>query len=412
MYTKKEFAERVEYSYEKFGWTEEQQIVFNRFLRERYANYKNPINTLRSYLDTLNRLVEEIKKPFSEITYDDLIPVLERWQNEFSSATIHGRKAKLKAFLRWESGNKRDPRVEKIRSGSYVSPITLHDLLTEEEMQILREEAKKDLRNLAMVDFHLLWGPRPSESASLKIGDVKVSDTYIVINIPETKTTFRPVPIPLASVSTIKDPDFLDSALNAYSSLMKFLDIHPGFPHHPDWPLWYDENNGVRKFLEPETLSHIFRKIGRNAGLEKTVSTYMLRRTAFNRFRGVDRERLCVGFGWKPGSRMPTRVYNKLRPQEYLETLIEEEPRERDIIICPNCQKENPGDKVFCVFCSHKLTELPAAVTLEQFHVDQKAQKELDGLKEKMEKMDKILSALEKIPGFYQMLEESAKIGE
>ena len=59
-----------------------------------------------------------------------------------------------------------------------------------------------------MVDFHLLWGPRPSESVKLRIGDVEVTRKYIVINIPQTKTIFRPVPIPLADVSTIKDPDF------------------------------------------------------------------------------------------------------------------------------------------------------------------------------------------------------------
>ena len=147
---------RVNFSYNEYEWTEEQQKVFNKFISERYANYKNPENTLRSYLDLLNQLVLKIKKPFSEITYDDLIPVLAEWQKSYSKATIHGRKCKLKAFFRWESGDKNDPRVEKVRSGGYVSPVTIHDLLTDEEITELRKAAKADPRDLAMIDFHLL----------------------------------------------------------------------------------------------------------------------------------------------------------------------------------------------------------------------------------------------------------------
>lgn len=154
-----ELRNRVEKSYKKYGWTKEQRAVFDTFMKERYANYKKPENTLRSYLDLLNQLVLKIKKPFSEMMYEDLVPLLEEWQRMYGESTLHGRKCKLKAFFRWESGNKHDPRVEKIRSGGYVSPVTIHDLLTDEEIMKLRKAAKDDLRDLAMVDFHLLWGP-------------------------------------------------------------------------------------------------------------------------------------------------------------------------------------------------------------------------------------------------------------
>ncbi|MBU7011777.1 MAG: hypothetical protein HXS46_13900, partial [Theionarchaea archaeon] len=75
-----ELRRRVDNSYDRYGWTEEQKKMFERFIRERYANYKNPENTLRSYLDLLNQVVFKIKKPFSEITYDDLVPLLAEWQ--------------------------------------------------------------------------------------------------------------------------------------------------------------------------------------------------------------------------------------------------------------------------------------------------------------------------------------------
>jgi hypothetical protein len=93
---------RVEKSYGKYGWTKEQR-EFDKFLKERYANYRNPENTLRSYLDLLNQVVLKLKKSFSEITYDDLVPLLKEWQEMYGESTLHGRRCKLKAFLRWDS---------------------------------------------------------------------------------------------------------------------------------------------------------------------------------------------------------------------------------------------------------------------------------------------------------------------
>jgi hypothetical protein len=99
--------------------------------------------------------LKHIKRPFSEMTMDDLLPVLQRWQQN-SPATVHGWRAKLRAFLRWESGNKHDPRAEKIRAGTYISPVTLDDLLTDDEIVQLRQVSKDNPRDLAMLDFHLL----------------------------------------------------------------------------------------------------------------------------------------------------------------------------------------------------------------------------------------------------------------
>ncbi|MBU7046338.1 MAG: hypothetical protein HXS54_07845 [Theionarchaea archaeon] len=62
-----ELLRRVGNSYEKYGWTEEQRKVFDRFIDERYANYKKPENTLRSYLDLLNQIVLKIRNPLQTL---------------------------------------------------------------------------------------------------------------------------------------------------------------------------------------------------------------------------------------------------------------------------------------------------------------------------------------------------------
>jgi hypothetical protein len=252
------------------------------------------------------------------------------------------------------------------------------------------------------------------------MGDVKVTDRYIVVNIPQTKTIFRPVPIPLARASVIKDPVFLDSALIAYTSLMHYLNVHPGYPDHPEYPLWYDTKNGYKKPLSKNGVTAVFRRLGKFAGLKKPVNTYVLRRTAFNRFKGADREKLNAGFGWMPGSRMPTRVYNKLRPQDVLETLIEEEDEQpRNIEVCPQCQKENPKDLTFCAWCGAPLAELPATATLEQFHADQKAQEELEGLRkeneqltERLDRIEEVLSAMRQMPGIERVIQRAVETSE
>lgn len=400
--------EKIQESYEKYGWTPEQREVFNGFVRERMANYKKPQKTIEIYLNMLNKIVVNIKKPFSEIEIEDLFPILESWK-EYSSATTHSWRAKLRAFLRWESGDKHDPRAEKIRTTAYVSPVTLDDLLTEEEIIKMREVCKDKPRNLAMLDFHLLWGPRPSESTKLRLKDVKITDRYIVVNIPQTKTISRPVPIPLVKASVIKNPQFLDAALNSYVSMIAWLNAHPGYPDHLDYPLW-PSNYDPKKALTIYSMRSVFQRMGLAAEVSKPVSTYTLRRTAFNRFRGVNREMLCAGFGWKPGSKMPTEIYNKLRPQDYLETLVTEGEQKKSFSnVCPECKQENPKDHTFCAWCGAPLIELPASATLKQFHADQRANEELTELREKMATIENILGKLLEVNGFDKLLEEAAK---
>jgi hypothetical protein len=109
------------------------------------------------------------------------------------------------------------------------------------------------------------------------------------------------------------------------------------------------------------------------------------------------------------GSKMPTQVYNKLRPQDYLETLINSKSKqERDIQICPQCGKENPKDKNFCVWCSHALKVSLMAETVKRFHADQDAQKELEELRGQMADVEKMLKVMVKIPGFDKLIEEAA----
>jgi hypothetical protein len=93
-----------------------------------------------------------------------------------------------------------------------------------------------------------------------------------------------------------------------------------------------------------------------------------------------------------------------------LETLINSKSKQnRDIQICPQCGKENHQDKDFCVWCSHVLKESLMADTVKRFHADQKAQKELEDLREKMAEMEKVMKVMLKMPGFDRLIEEVAE---
>jgi hypothetical protein len=89
--------------------------------------------------------------------------------------------------------------------------------------------------------------------------------------------------------------------------------------------------------------------------------------------------------------------------------LVEETPQKRNIVVCPQCGKENPSDKSFCVWCSATLKESLMADTMKQFHADQKAQKEFEEMREKLTEMEKMMKVMVNLPGFDKLVEEAAE---
>ncbi|MBU7017616.1 MAG: hypothetical protein HXS44_08905, partial [Theionarchaea archaeon] len=101
----------------------------------------------------------------------------------------------------------------------------------------------------------------------------------------------------------------------------------------------------------------------------------------------------------------------KLRPQDYLETLIKSKSdKGRDVLVCPQCGKENPKDKNFCVWCSVPLKDSLMTDTVKRFHADQEAQKEFEALKEKMVEMEKVMKVMVQLPGFKKLVEKAADL--
>lgn len=110
---RKRVHRKMQASFEKYDWTQKQQERFEVFVNERFANNPRPTNTLLTHLTFLNQVVERIKKPFLDMTPDDLLPIVQEWQKN-SQAMAYGWRCKLKEFLRWESGDKEDLRAERI----------------------------------------------------------------------------------------------------------------------------------------------------------------------------------------------------------------------------------------------------------------------------------------------------------
>jgi hypothetical protein len=52
-----------------------------------------------------------IKKPFSEVEYEDLILLLKEWTDKYGESTFHGRRCKLKAA----PGCKKETKEEVLR---------------------------------------------------------------------------------------------------------------------------------------------------------------------------------------------------------------------------------------------------------------------------------------------------------
>jgi hypothetical protein len=77
----KELHSRVNSNYDKYRQAEGQIKPFEPVIAGQHTHYKPSENTLRPYLDFLNQILSDIKKPFSKITCENVVLCLENKQN-------------------------------------------------------------------------------------------------------------------------------------------------------------------------------------------------------------------------------------------------------------------------------------------------------------------------------------------
>lgn len=130
--------------------------------------------TLKGYANELHCMCNFINKPIKEITTNDIRVYLAKTQMDrgVSNSYLDTKLRYMRSFfktMRIEGYITTDPteKIDKIKV-----PKVIREAFSEEELEILRKEASKDVRTLAIVEFLCSTGCRVSEASNANRTDI------------------------------------------------------------------------------------------------------------------------------------------------------------------------------------------------------------------------------------------------
>ncbi len=317
-------------------------------------------------------------RPFSEATREDLRELLRRIEEQpVSEATKMDDRTFVKKFFGWLRG--RDF-VRDIKVGRWSNRIIPEDVLDPVDVNTMVEACTR-IRDRAIVMTLYESGARPQEFLGLKVGSVEFDEYGAVLHLPCGKTGMRRVRV-----------------MAAAPLLARYLEQHP-FREDPDAPLWLTESTNYRnRPLSWVRLNRLLKEVAKRAGIRKRVRAYLFRHSRATHLATILTEaEMCQFFGWVQGSDMP-RVYVHLSGRDVDEKLLEvaglKKRDGRRLLrpkVCPRCGASNPPNAEFCGRCGMVLDER-AAMELEGMW--RRKELELERLREKLEKLERIVERM------------------
>lgn len=318
-------------------------------------------------------------KPMQQVTRGDLIGYLNAVnESDFADDTKRDIRLIAKKFFRWL---RNDEFVKGIRVGTVDTVINPEDILTDAELDNLRNAARGNIRNEALVEAGYELGCRPHEFLGLRKTDVEFDDYGAKVTIRRGKTGGRTIRV-----------------INAGPLLANLIEHHP--LRERDAPLWVDNVHGQPHHpLKWTGLKKVLLSLRARARIEKGLTPYVFRHTRATHLAKVLTEpQLCAIFGWKMGSNMPRRYVHfslrdvddailsahGLKKKELKEV---EQPRR-----CVRCGLLNPAKAEACSKCGMVLTLTAAMAKDEEIERLRRSQAEL--AKSQKETKDALVNTL------------------
>jgi integrase len=294
------------------------------------------------YLWMLRDLSRRIKKPFPEMTKQDLMAYFDSIKDRYAASTLWHYKASVKTFFKWLNGNGHYPEnvawIKKQMQLKNREELELKEILTPAEVKSI-VLAANHTRDKALIFCLFESGCRAGEFLNLRIGDVRIDDrmaTFTVKGKIGKRTCYL---------------------INSVLVLKEWLEAHP-FADDPNALLWVSVSKS--KFGKPLTkvgATCILQKAAERAGVKKRVWLHGLRHARATNIakQGVTESVMRKMFGWSKQSRMPSK-YIHLVDSDVKNILLElngELPKEeKDTslkpIYCPRCGKRNPSTSRYC----------------------------------------------------------------
>jgi site-specific recombinase XerD len=359
-------------------------------------------------ITALVQLRKEIKKPFSQVTKEDVKKLFEWMNNKQYKASTHEKfRVILKIFYKVVYGNNEIyPDCVKwfsVTVGKEIKSkektLDIKEYLEEEEIPILIENAPT-LQKKAFLACLYESGSRPEEFLRLSNLDCKI-DTNGAILILRGKTGERRIRI----VSFAK-------------LLQQWLDIHP-LKHQKQFPLWISQaTNYNNQPLGLRGAQLIIEEALAKAKLDKHKRLYLLRHSRASHLAlHFTEAQMCVFFGWQHGTKV-VRRYIHLSGKDLDNTLlsISEEgkqvTKQTEYLLktrkCSRCMDTLSPSQQFCSRCGLTTTlaeQYTKELDLERENRELKQQ--IQTVKEEMDnKFNQIISMIQQNPILAQVKPE------
>ncbi|MFP3261913.1 MAG: site-specific integrase [Nitrososphaeria archaeon] len=216
--------------------------------------------------------------------------------------------------------------------------------LTEEEVKAVIQNSEDPMVG-AFISLEDEIGARPPEIFNLRIGDIVKDGNDVIVNIKHGKTGYRSIPI-----------------IKSVSLLFQWLEIHP-FKNDANAHLRINKSNHNRfKQWSYTACNETIQAFAEKAGIKKGVSIYTFLHTSTTRDAklGFTEAQLCLKYGWKIGSRVPS-VYLHLSAKDLREVVrnicggkLLELPKPQTIE-CHRCHALNHPSQHYCSNCGASL---------------------------------------------------------
>lgn len=329
--------------------------------------------TVNTQVSNLNMFFNRVTKPFNDLTRNDLNQFFGNGPLKPTTKEIV--KVTLKKFLRYHG---RDDLAGFIQTNAKIlSKPTKGDeaKLSPEEIDHLIE-CHPDLHVKALIETFIVTGGRKEEIRNLDLGDIIIDENLIWINIRESKTKVRKIPVaPIEGNPVARFPKYL----------VAYVQSRKDEPSNA--PLFYTSNprSGKRERLYYDGVYWIFGSLKKRLGWDKTLTPHILRHTAAS-YDGVtlNEAMLCQKYGWMLGSTM-ARNYCHFNEKQLANQVLKQaglnEEEAKKGKVCPRCGEMNNLFAEVCEKCSQILD--PKKLIAESL----KQRSEMEALREEVRQL-------------------------
>jgi len=318
------------------GWiVSENQKTAIKHDQQRSA-LKTAIATRGLFICSLKRLDNIVKKPFKDMTKEDMLAFMAERANQKSNAE---RKC-LKIFFQWLYGlpkGRYPPCIEWVTFNGNNKRKLPEEMLTKADVMAL-VQASRLTRDKALIFTLYETGARAGEIANLQIKHVKF-DQLDRSTTPDNEIV-EWAPVYLRG----KTGERIVYIQDSIPLLKQWISEHPT-PNKPDAPLFPSKKNPGQPLDGANVIGQIVKRATRHAGITKRVHPHIFRHSrATHLAQNMTEQELKQMFGWSGGSHMPS-TYTHLSAGNLLEKF-----KKMSGVTRP-AHEENPLGAKKCLIC-------------------------------------------------------------